>query len=75
MGSSYPLMQQLGVTNQCTIDMTAQLNRYRGADYPVFREALDYEEHRIFSPQLRALPEVEGDEEIEMDLDLRDGDE
>ena len=72
---AYPLMQQLGVTNQCTIDMTAQLNRYRGADYPVFREALDYEEHRIFSPQLRALPEVEEDEEIEMDLDLRDGDE
>ena len=29
----YPIMQQLGVRNQCTIDMTAQLNRYRGADY------------------------------------------
>ena len=72
---AYPLMQQLGVTNQCTIDMTAQLNRYRGADYPVFREALDYEEHRVFSPQFRSLPEVEKDEEIEMDLDLRDDDE
>ena len=69
---AYPLMTQLGVTNQCTIDMTAQLNRYRGADYPVFREALEYEEHRIFSPQLRPLPTVEDDEPIEMDLDLGD---
>ena len=72
---AYPLMQQLGVTNQCTIDMTAQLNRYRGADYPVFREALDYEEHRIFSPQLRPIPALEDEGPIEMDLDLGDDDE
>jgi hypothetical protein len=72
---AYPLMQQLGVTNQCTIDMTAQLNRYRGSDYPVFREALDYEEERIFSPQLRALPVVEDDGPADMDLDFGDDDE
>ncbi len=47
---AYPIMQQLGVTNQCTVDMTAQLNRYRGAQYPVFRTAIEYEETQIFSP-------------------------
>lgn len=72
---AYPLMQQLGVTNQCTIDMTAQLNRYRGADYPVFREALEYEEERIFSPQFRALPQAEDEGPAEMNLDLGDDDE
>ena len=54
---AYPLMRELGVTNQCTVDMTAQLNRYRGAQYPVFRVAIEHVEDQVFTPPgLRTPP-------------------
>lgn len=57
---AYPLMRELGVNNRCTVDMTAQLNQYRGARYPVFRTAIEHEADSIASPPgLRAPPEPE----------------
>ena len=38
--------------------MTAQLNRYRGADYPVFRTAATTP-RMLFTPQRFAAPAVE----------------
>jgi cellulose synthase operon protein C len=68
----YPIMQQLGVTNQCTIDMTAQLNRYRGADYPVFRDAIEVEQFELFTPQrFGTVPEAPEVEEV-LQLDSAD---
>ena len=70
----YPIMQQLGVTNQCTIDMTAQLNRYRGADYPVFRDAIEVEQFELFTPQrFGTVPEAPEVEEV-LQLDSADFD-
>lgn len=75
----YPIMQQLGVRNQCTIDMTAQLNRYRGSDYPVFREASDHAQDALFTPQrFAAPPEAEEEEVLQLDsadIDLFGGEE
>lgn len=72
---AYPLMQQLGVTNQCTVDMTAQLNRYRGAQYPVFRTAIEHVEAEIFSPPgFVAPPEPEVEPELEAPADDETGD-
>ncbi|MCB9519356.1 MAG: tetratricopeptide repeat protein [Myxococcales bacterium] len=63
--TAYPLMRELGVTNQCTIDMTAQLNRYRGEQYPVFRTAVQYEEVDMVSPPgFQAPPEAEESAEV-----------
>lgn len=68
----YPIMQQLGVRNQCTIDMTAQLNRYRGAEYPVFRDAIEPETLDLFSPQRFNAPPEEVEEEDVLQLDSAD---
>ncbi len=70
----YPIMEQLGVTNQCTIDMTTQLNRYRGAQYPVFRAAIEHEQQDLFSPQILVVPEAPQEDEPAMELMLPDED-
>lgn len=49
---AYPVMQQLGVVNQCTMDTTRQLNRVRGDQYPLQQQAIIHEERRLFSPQI-----------------------
>jgi tetratricopeptide (TPR) repeat protein len=53
----YPIMQQLGVVNRCTIETTRQLNRAVGAsEYPVFSEELRFVETRTFSPPALIAP-------------------
>jgi TolA-binding protein len=53
---AYPVMQQLGVTNQCTLDTTRQLNRVRGDQYPLQQQPIVHEERRLFTPQVIARP-------------------
>ena len=66
---SYPLMQNLGVINDCTIDTTRQLNRYRGAQYPLYKEEIRHTQDLLFSPQIFNIPSF-GEEEEEDVIEL-----
>ncbi len=48
---AYPVMQQLGVVNQCTRDTTRQLNRVRGEQYPLQEQGIVHGQRALFSPQ------------------------
>ena len=54
--TAYPVMQQLGVINECTVETTRQLNRFRGNQYPIHSESIDHAQERLFSPQVYSLP-------------------
>lgn len=49
---AYPVMQELGVVNQCTMDTTRELNRVRGDQYPLQKEAIVHEQRLLFTPQV-----------------------
>ena len=56
---AYPIMQQLNVVNECTIDTIRGLNQYRPSAYPLYKEAMRHTEDLLFSPQTYSLPRVE----------------
>ncbi len=73
--ATYPLMQQLGVVNECTYNMTRELNRYRGGEFPIFREAETHMESVLFAPQVFAVPRLEVEDEQRESIRLHDEDE
>lgn len=67
-----PIMREAGIVNECTEATMRNLNRYRGEEFPVYREAMRNNEFELFSPQVFSVPLVEQAPEAEMTIEKTD---
>jgi len=75
---AYQVMQQLGVRNECTRQLTLVLNQRVGSvEFPLYKESIEHIEDLLFSPQVVArTPRIVEDEDVigpvRIDIDAED---
>jgi TolA-binding protein len=70
-----PVMRESGIVNECTEKTMRNLNRYRGEEFPVYREEMRNSQFELFSPQVFSKPMEEEENEAEMSIEKTDIDE
>lgn len=70
-----PVMREAGIVNECTEATMRNLNRYRGDEFPVYREEMRKNQYELFSPQVFSVPLEEAAPEAEMSIEKTDLDE